>query len=111
MSYENKFLNLAVRESNLPNGSRVSELAEVKMMGSIGLVAESRDDFIRAGIEFVEKFEASATETIAYMKEDTDYCNNEVVEEIGNLVAQSKQVSFGKLFDLLGNDWDEREAD
>jgi hypothetical protein len=108
MSYATKFFNIAIRESNLPNGGRrAAELAEIRVMGAIGLIANTRDEFIREGLDYVENFKDTADTAIEDIEQEPDH-NPEIVRKIRTLTKESANVSFVKLFDLLSSDWDER---
>ena len=109
----NKFFRLAVRETDLPDRAfGVADEAAAKVFGAIWQVANTRDQFIRAGLSYVEDFEESAEQSIEDLMQN-EVVDEEVVQEIRSLIEEAKDVSFSGLFDLLAADWDERhdEAD
>jgi hypothetical protein len=57
MSNAQKFFNMAIRESNLPDSNNdAGALAEIEVIGAIGMLygADGRDEFIKAGFSYLD---------------------------------------------------------
>ena len=113
MSSAQHFLNLAVRESNCPDSAHgVEGLAAIAMMGAIEQAnLLSRDDFIRAGLSYLDLFEIQAAQVKEGLTQgDVSYEIEEVCQVIEGWVRRLREVSLAEYFQLLVDDWDQRYA-
>lgn len=110
------FYSMAVRESNCPDRAcGVTDLAEIAMMGAIGQFSNSRDEFIKEGFAYLDRFEDQAAETkkslLTSATDDHDTAKLDEAKEIVQIIDQwkidVKNISMAEYFQLLADDWDE----
>ena len=113
MSNAQHFFNLAVRESDCPNSAHgVDGSAAIAMMGAIEQAnVRSRDDFIRAGLSYLDSFEIQAAQVKEdFTQGDVSYEIEELCQVIDDWVRRLREVSLTEYFQLLVDDWDQRYA-
>lgn len=118
--YEQKFLNIAVRESNCPNRARGAlDLAEIRVKGGIAqtlLSPFTRDEYIKAGLGFIGEFAERGEQEIVLLGEELEVeegnsesradCLQEIICEIQDLMKQSAMIDRVEFTRLLGEDFD-----
>lgn len=105
MSYlTEKFVRLAVREDESPDrAGGVQELAACRCIGAIAQVANNRDDFVKAGLIFLDGFEEMAQEAIDDLSHDDG--NKEIILEIKGLIAEASEVNRNEFRACLAEAW------
>lgn len=107
MSHEQRFFNIAINETGCFHQG-AEKIAEWRLAGYIGQspIADCRDGFIAAGLNFLDLLDESISEEIEKSVEAGEDC--EIAKELEILRAQSNLVSTEVFFKLLAKDWDER---
>lgn len=120
MTHEHKFIGIAVRESNFPNTARGAvDAAEIRVMGGIAQnfnMPFTRDDYIKAGLVFLDEFAQTGKQEIALLAEELetekgddearDECLREVICEIYNLIRETSEIDRNEFAELVGEDYD-----
>ena len=126
MAHEQKFFRLAVRETDFSNDNSIEELARAAVIGAIGLnlQTDERDEFVEAGLAYLDNFESYAASAISELEAEMDYLESELPEsesKVGQLAdailrirelmretLDIDRVALGQLFEA---DWDERHEE
>lgn len=105
------FVTLAIPDSNLPDGNYPLDLASARLCGAIGqrVTDGSCAAFIKAGLDFLDGFPASAENEI-YSLEESDGDNAAVIDAIHGLVKEAADVDRGEFAVALARQWDEDRA-
>lgn len=120
MAHEQKFFNLAVRESNLPQNSSLEERIHILIMGMIGVSSITREDFSKQAVDFIDEFSENANIAIQKILDarqsdeennlesmHQDYYN-EMIEYVRQLVLEADNVDRSIITHIAAADWDDR---
>lgn len=109
---EIKFFYMAVSEGGRPmDGDYIPEnIVCHRMSFGIGFDVETRERFLKEGINFLKNFESVCVDEIRNEQDNGDN-DQQIIQAYRDLIVESKQVDVDKFLNLLGKDWDERHAD
>lgn len=104
--YEREFLRMAIAEGGRPlEGYYTPENRAIhKLSFGIGMLSQTKDEFLKEGDLFLQNFDASVRENIRSEREDGD-CDSEIIFAFERLIEQSKKVNREVFIGLLNEYW------
>ena len=105
--FEEKFLAMAISEGGRPLvGDRTpSNIVQHELSFCIGISAHSKEEYLEAGQNFLDNFEAEVLESMRSESEDRDN-DLDLIAAYEQLVIESKKIDRNIFLKMLEEDWE-----
>lgn len=121
MSIIQRLVNVATRELELERSPHLEEMVDARLAGHLAEIpgaTASKEEYVKAGLDFLEYFPTSCAAKIGGIRETIDGLNDEensgeiselkeIITGIQKLEAEAKHVDRAEFAAAIGEDWDE----
>jgi len=110
-----KLFIAAIRDSDAENRAYgVSDQAEILVMGGIGQVAHTKSEFVKAGLDYLERLPelvVAALEEIQEKESAGDKINNDLVDAVKEYLVFLSDFDREEFVELLESHWVDQYGD